>query len=271
MKEQIFFSIIVPSRGRPNRLKLFINSIIQTCYDQRNFEIIVGLDEDDNHNYDCINFKKNISTSIGPQNRTMGKITLDCIKKSNGKYLFLCNDDVIFCTKNWDITLKEILVSIPNKPILAYPNDGIKKESLCTFPIFEKKLLTDNPYFLPEDFRGSCIDLHIFDIFKGFRKGANIFYISQVICKHNHYSKYPHLFDDTYARRNRFGDDKLFISLSQTRREISYILSNKIERKPKIITKPNIISLLSGNSSFLWKIKIFSYMLLKTFYVRLFS
>ena len=57
MKEE-FFSIIVPSRGSPNRLKLFINSIIQTCYDQRNFETIVGLDEDDNHNYDCINFKK---------------------------------------------------------------------------------------------------------------------------------------------------------------------------------------------------------------------
>ena len=43
------------------------------------------------------------------------------------------------------------------------------------------------------------------DIKKNSKKKFNAF-IKEIMSKHNHYSKYPTLFDETYAKRNRFGD-----------------------------------------------------------------
>ena len=118
-KKITIISIIVPSRGRPNRLKIMLDSIRNKSNNIDNYEIIVGLDEDEIHKYNKLNFEDNTQICVGKKNRTMGQITLDCINQSKGKFLFLCNDDVIFHTQNWNGLLADKLLSLKDINFLA--------------------------------------------------------------------------------------------------------------------------------------------------------
>lgn len=111
--------------------------------------MIIGLDEDEIHKYNKLNIEDNTQICIGEKNRTMGQITLDYFNQLKGKFLFLCYDDVIFHTQKWNGLLADKLLSLKDINFLAYLNDGIKKKSLSTFPIFKVDLLKKNPdYFL---------------------------------------------------------------------------------------------------------------------------
>ena len=49
-------------------------------------------------------------------------------------------------------------------------------------------------------------------IFMEFNNGKNFKYLKNLICEHNHYRKNIDLIDNTYSKRDRFSDDKIFIS-----------------------------------------------------------
>ena len=100
------FSLVLNSRGRPHHLSNLAQSIIDTTSDLSNVEAFVGLDTDD-HTLDSINsvvssFQPLLTPIYGNRPTNLIHALNSLTTRSQGKYTFILNDDVIFQTKNWD-------------------------------------------------------------------------------------------------------------------------------------------------------------------------
>lgn len=262
-----YISILVPSRERFEKLEKFISSIVLNTNEITSIEVIIRIDYDDKTNYNPLIKKYNFCKFIKGETTTMGKLNRDCVSKSEGKVVFFSNDDVVFRTRNWDVIVKNKIRSLSDDFYLIYPNDLNKGKKLSTFPILNKKTLVENPFLLPEFYKGSFLDLHIMDIFKQYKKGKNLFYLENVICEHQHFRKDITKFDDTYKRRNRFGDDMTFIISAPTRKLfVEHFILNKSFNEIANKKIGNIFDLLQGHAKFNWKIKLFMYMFARQLY-----
>lgn len=257
----IDISILLPSRGRLKKLKGFIESVKLNTHQINKIEIVIRIDNDDKVNYNRLIDKYNFCKFIKGKSVSMGKLNQDCIKQAVGKIIFFSNDDVIFRTNKWDVILKDKIKSVRDNFFLMYPNDLYKRKKLSTFPIVLRKTLVENPFLIPNCYQGSFLDLHIMDIFKQYKKGKNIFYLENIICEHQHFRIDKTKFDDTYKRRQRFGDDHMFIKTAPKRKLfIEYLYQQKKFIEFKHPNNGVFMDLILGYSDIKWRIKIFLYM-----------
>lgn len=110
------FSIIFPSRFRPERLKRACASVFSNATHPELVECIVRIDNDDRKTLDAIGFdnKSNIVFVVGKPLGYMGITAYfsEAVKLACGKWIIHINDDVAFETPGWD------------DKIMAYPIDG---------------------------------------------------------------------------------------------------------------------------------------------------
>jgi glycosyltransferase involved in cell wall biosynthesis len=265
--KDITISVVLPSRGRPKRLKKLLESILETTNNLTTVEVIILLDSDDEFNYTQRQFGElNCKFFIGDPGRSMGALNRECLSKATGQVNFFTNDDVIFRTKDWDSLLVEHIYKIPDAIYLMYPNDLFKRKNLCTFPIMDREFLLENPDILPDCYQGSFIDLHIMDIFKAFRSGSRVTYLENLVCEHQHYRTGLALFDETYQKRIRLGDDVQFIKLSSQRVKIVSRLEKYPIKSTTYFRSDSVFQLLSGPAAFHWKLKLFLYMVARKGY-----
>jgi glycosyltransferase involved in cell wall biosynthesis len=105
-------SFLMPSRGRKNYLEISLKSILETAYNSNSFEVIVCLDDDDAESIEWARDNANIYNLIVIISPRFGYDRLQeyynlAAQKSNGKWLWLWNDDAIITTKNWDLILEQ--------------------------------------------------------------------------------------------------------------------------------------------------------------------
>lgn len=214
----LLISLLLPTRGRPELARRFLQSVAEQSIDLKNVEIIIYIDKDDNESYSIGYPGLKIVRIIGPR-LTMGAYNSDCLAKSRGEIIVLVNDDMVIRTFGWDERLRRIDALSADKIYLAYCNDLFKKGSLCTFPILSRKTceILREPYH--RVYRGAFIDYHLMDIFKRLEHSGHdrIFYLEDVVFEHLHYRTGKSLIDATYKARGRFDDDMLFVSLAQVR------------------------------------------------------
>jgi hypothetical protein len=114
MNKKIKISILLPTRGRFATFKKSVESLLDTCNDVNNFEILLAMDNDDKDTVcetkEYIKSKENIRLfSYERQhylnlNNYYDKLS----EKSIGDSLFLWNDDAIMESIGWDdIIIKE--------------------------------------------------------------------------------------------------------------------------------------------------------------------
>jgi len=231
-------SIVIPSRGRPEKLLEMMNSVINCASSPELIEFVLYLDDDEASDYEMF-YKR--AVIIKGERTHMGKMFRACILKSSGKTIVICNDDVIVSTNKWDDIIYENLKSYDDNIFLMYPNDLNKGSALCTFPIFSKELFLKFPGTLPEDL--TLIDLHLRDLFfqlKGL--GINrIKYLDNVVFEHLHYTLGKSSLDETYSSRHRFENDDLFILYADLRFKLSsqifIVINNKIIPKKILSSK----------------------------------
>ncbi len=271
MNDNIKISIVLPSRGRPERLSQLLESILSTSDDLSRIEVVVLLDDDDEMNYTRRTFGElNCHFFLGQPGRTMGQLNQECVSRANGEVIFFSNDDVIFRTSSWDTRLLREVSAQPSSIYLMYPNDIFKGPKLCTFPILNRELLLKYPEILPRQYLGAFMDLHIMDIFKAYYSGSSIKYLDKIVCEHVHYRTNTALLDTTYTQRDRFGDDGHFIELATERARIVSQLSGNIFKRQHCFKKNSVFQLLCGSASLRWKVKLFSYMLTRRAYKLIF-
>ena len=264
-----YISLIVPSRARAKRLREMLSSVETTTSGKYRIEVIIVLDSDDQQDYPRENLTDIECTYIiGAPGRPMGVLNMEAVRTAKGNTIFLCNDDVRFETNGWDQIVMSEVRRFDDGLYLIYPNDGIKGKRLATFPILSRNLLLNNADLLPSSYKGSFIDLHIMDVFMELKQGYGIVYLDNVMCRHLHFSEDPNLFDSTYGRRDRFGDDSRFLEYSKRRKVLAGFLE-KVPIKP-IAFESSIVGLLHGRSTLTWRLRLFVYMFTRTLYRKIF-
>ena len=215
-------SLLLPTRGRSSLVYQLFDSILKTTSDPLTVEVVLYIDEDDigSHeiNYSGLSIIKLIKPRV-----TLGKATNICFTASNGRYVMLVNDDVIFRTKGWDTSVSKAFSKFPDDIALVYGNDLYQREKMSTFPILSRTVckLMDN--ICPSDYKGPYIDAHIFDIFKRLaRQGFNrIVYLDNVIFEHMHQEVGKIIPNVIYTKRNHQAEEPLFLSFTEERRDIA--------------------------------------------------
>ena len=102
-------SILMPTRGRTQRLDRAIKSIRNLAYDSTKIEIIFRCDHDDEETQKYLNENKEIFI-VGPREKgyaSLPKFMNQCANISTGDLIIMLNDDILVETKDWDIRLLE--------------------------------------------------------------------------------------------------------------------------------------------------------------------
>src|SRR5947209_173474 len=110
----LLFSLIIPTRGRPEGLRRLLDSLHGTADDRSAIEAIAVIDEDDAESRAFSYPDLSFNPVIVPAGLKMGELNLAGYRAARGKFLMLLNDDVIVRTRGWDTQLKHVLEYYPD-------------------------------------------------------------------------------------------------------------------------------------------------------------
>jgi glycosyltransferase involved in cell wall biosynthesis len=182
LPKQYLVSIILPTRKRVKDLHETLNSILDNAnLDNKNFEIILKVDYDDQETINYVNqfTNQNDNISVILASRLEGWFSLvdfieTMIDVSKGKYIWNINDDSRILTKGWNDILENELTEFKiYHPLIEWGPDlnGYIHSFREIFPIYPKKLKELWGYICPHNnidswlyFVGKNIGLHPWNI-----------------------------------------------------------------------------------------------------------
>ena len=115
---QFAFTILLPTRGRPERLEQSIRSLIDLADDPKNIQILIGHDNDDAKTHDY--FKDTMIPWINEHGISCAMISFDRLgyvrlneyynrlaQWAKGSWLIVWNDDAVMKEAGWDTKLRQ--------------------------------------------------------------------------------------------------------------------------------------------------------------------
>lgn len=183
-------SIIVPTRGRPQQLRAFLDSLRDTAARIDDVEVVLVLDDDDAETLSFSYQEISLQKVVVPRGLTMGALNMRGYEASSGAHVMLCNDDVIVRTSGWDTRLREVFSSYPDGVVLAHVNDGTFKDGLCIFPCVSRAFAELAGGICHEGYRRYRIDDHIYNVFNllAILGEQRIQYLPDVLFEHHNYA-----------------------------------------------------------------------------------
>jgi len=158
------FSLILPTRDRPKLAYRLLKSIRETTSNIDKIEVVLYLDEDDADSQQ-IDYPGVPLLKIVGNDKNMGVIINKCYDKSQGKFIMLINDDMIFRTKNWDDKIINEFANFSDGIAIIYGNDLYYGKRVPTFPILSRIACEIMGHVCPVEYKKHCIESHLFDIF----------------------------------------------------------------------------------------------------------
>jgi len=186
MEPRITFSLIVPSRNRPEQLRRFLESLASTVSHIDAVEVIIVVDEDDPATRAAGHPRLLVRQVVVAPGLTMGALNMAGYEASTGRYLMLLNDDVVARTQGWDERVLQVFSSHPDEIVLVHTNDTLMRENLCVFPIVSRTFCELVGGICPRDYVRYRIDDHIEDIFNllGVLGERRTVYLPDVVFQH---------------------------------------------------------------------------------------
>lgn len=206
--------LLIPTRNRPDRIKKLLTSIQDTIKSQNNISIYFYCDDDDSYaalNYikNCyLDFDFNIKYIIGPR-IVLSQCWNELWKISNGSIIMHCADDIYFISKYWDEKVIDHFNNDFNgdQILLLYGPDGIQNERLATHSFTSRKASNILGYFVPPYFACDYNDTWLNEIYDKINRRI---YDPSICLEHEHFTKYPGKYDETYAHlRNKFSESSI--------------------------------------------------------------
>jgi hypothetical protein len=223
-------SLLMPTRGRPALVRRFLDSVALHTSRLDDVELVIYVDEDDVESQGIEHDRVRTTRIVGPI-ATMGEYNTACLSRAAGSIIVLVNDDVVIRTPHWDERIRAVDRDYSDGVYLAYPNDLFKRQRAAVFPMLSRRTCATlvDPY--PREYRGAMIDYHLLDIFKRLQKRGTdrIRYMNDVVFEHMHYRTGKAPRDDTYRRRRRWDDDRMFLALREMRQQAAERLAAAIE------------------------------------------
>lgn len=215
------FSILCPTRERPERIKKLLFSIVKTVKDYSNIEILFRVDTDDKTVLQLLDIIKDnwpfeIKLIIKPNTfPTMAWNELFLL--SAGDILGIWDDDCIFYERDWMKDFEEEFSFFPNRLGLVYCDEGIQHEKLASFPFISKSFADILGYTYPGRFIVGYEDIWLHQLAVELKR---IRYIPKKLFLHEHITKNISLEDATYKeaenKRKQINMKEYYKSLSPT-------------------------------------------------------
>jgi glycosyltransferase involved in cell wall biosynthesis len=159
-------SLIVPTRGRPQGMRAFLESVYTHASAPQNIEVIMIVDEDDPASQAIAFENLRLVKIVVPPGLNMGALNMTGYRAARGKYIMLTNDDARIQTPAWDERTLAVFHSFPDDIVLVHVNDGEAKDQLCVFPFVSRKFCELMNGICPEEYIRYRIDDHIYDVFE---------------------------------------------------------------------------------------------------------
>lgn len=182
-KEELKFSILIPSRYRENQLSLLLESIICLTKNPLDIEILIGIDNDDIESPKAIGKFLSLYSDINliifkhPRGNSLVYHYINKLAYSaRGKYIITTNNDSMFGSKDWDINcfnrLEQYLSDKPDGICLGITNSMDKTQSrlsypylIADFPLLSKKTVDLMGFFLDPYYVFHTADWDICDLY----------------------------------------------------------------------------------------------------------
>ncbi len=254
------FSILVPTRGRPENVIRLIESIIKTASGKHKIEVIFYIDEDDetfpNH------LETNSMISVVRGKRVWISLAWNTLySNSKGEIIMYSGDDVVFETYNWDEMVSNAFKNFPDNYGLVYGNDGGWYSGKLAINGFVHKDWPKLLGYLAYPARLSALDLWIHECAAYI---GRVTYLDEVIIRHIHYrqgealAEFDKTYQEAYEKSVKWGILETYLSLKRERRidkvilsratrkkipiEFNYIISHMIDNFSKILNLKSINS-----------------------------
>ncbi len=184
--DEVLISLIVPTRGRPEGMLSFLETVCAHASNAQNIEVVMVVDEDDPQSH-AITFKGlSLVRVVVPPGLNMGALNMAGYRASRGKYIMLTNDDVRVRTPAWDDKILAVFSSFPDGIVLVHVNDTTQKDNLCVFPCVSRRFCELTDGICPEEYIRYCIDDHVHHVFELLARLGHkrIVYMPDVVFEH---------------------------------------------------------------------------------------
>jgi hypothetical protein len=187
-------SLLVPSRERINLKLTLISSLISTCNDIKNIELIFGTDDDDPKKdlieriCNNLSFVKNINIQNNKKFIGINKIWNTLYEHAEGDIIGYIGDDMIFKTPGWDSMIIDEFVgdNLPDDNYkLVHCYDGFReKDEICVNAFTTRKYYEITGYFTRPEFLINWSDQWMYQSYKAFDR---VKYRRDIHIHHNHW------------------------------------------------------------------------------------
>lgn len=181
--EQI--SLLLPTRQRPEQLKRFYDSAMETSDNPNRLEVVAYVDNDDN-SYDGIKLSR--LKIVRGERVILSEMWNRCYENAKGDIFGHMGDDIIFRTKGWDTAVRNAINERPGKVCFAWCNDmspESDRHEFGTHGFVHRNWTTIVGRFVPPYFASDYNDTWFNDVAKAL--GVNT-YLHNYITEHMHHS-----------------------------------------------------------------------------------
>lgn len=188
-------SLLVPTLGRPARLKEMAASAYATAARPSEVEILARICDDDprqaEYFADPAPGVKLLPTSKAP---SYGKGIEFLQRLAGGEILFAGSDDILFRTQGWDDIVRASFAAVADGLLVAYANNGLDREK-CEHFFTTRRWVDTVGYMVWPEFRHFCVDQWVEELAKGI---GRLQFLRGVVVEHCHKKYGKAADDDTY-------------------------------------------------------------------------
>lgn len=192
--------VLIPTRKRPGRLKELLESLWMTADHPEAVKPYFYIDEDDHETVAFLEDRlepNHLAWKVGP--RVILSRAWDALWHiSSGPIIMHGGDDIIFTTKGWDEMARKAFSEESDAYWLVYGPDGIQNQALGTHSFVTRRATELLGYFVPPYFPALYNDTWLNEVYQRINRRK---YVPSLAIEHKHFSKYPELWDETYAQK----------------------------------------------------------------------
>lgn len=194
-------SVLCPTRKRPDSMKRFAKSIVETVSDFTKVELIFYVDNDDVDSRKQLEYLHNNYTAISITGVIGERILLSnmwnkCCDVAKGDIFMQGGDDVVFRTKHWDKIVEDAFKEYPDRIVFVYGRDTpADPPRRGTHGFLHDNWVQAVGYFTPPYFRTWYGDTWLNEVAQRINR---IKYIKDLYTEHLHVGRKLSPMDETY-------------------------------------------------------------------------
>lgn len=186
-------ALLLPTRERLNNKFSFLMSALARCKDPKNYNLYMGIDQDDptlarmKKASKAIKNLKIVEIPPNPENKfSLGYLWNYLAENSTEEIISMLGDDMIFASDNWDEKILEEFSekNCPDKFKLVCGFDGYREDRFASWLFIHRFYMEKTGYFMRKEFSRNWIDQWLDNMYDSFGRKV---YREDITIKHNHW------------------------------------------------------------------------------------